>query len=101
MAHNNFSIPGSFRHLFWDADITALDRDAHTSYIIERVLNLGDESAVSWLFGVYSADEVRQAVCCSRRLDRKTASCWQNVFDLECGDMRCFGTYLMNPDGYF
>lgn len=93
--------PTDMNHLFWDADSKALDLDRHKRYIIERVLELGTGDELKWLFEVYGASQVREVVCTSARLSRRTARCWANIFGLGEEEMRCFGTYSMNPDGYY
>lgn len=94
-------VPHEIAYLFWDADLEKLDLWRHRRYIIERALELGAETTVQWLFSVYGESEIKDAVRGSRRLSRKTASCWQNFFLLREEEMRCFGTFSMNPDGYY
>ncbi|WP_269456767.1 DUF6922 domain-containing protein [Thermanaeromonas toyohensis] len=39
------SVPVRFRSLFWDTVPESLDTEKHKRYIIERVLEFGDEDA--------------------------------------------------------
>jgi hypothetical protein len=84
-------IPEEFRPLFWDAAWESLDVRGHAAFIIERLLNEGDETHVRWIFRTYGARSVKAVVCESRRLSRKTARCWQSFFGLREEEMRCFG----------
>ena len=94
-------MPQDMTHLFWDADKDLLDVETHRRYIIERILELGGKEELRWAFRTYGEGEILRVVRESRRLSRRTARCWQNFFGLDEGDMRCFGTYSTNPDGYF
>ena len=83
--------------LFWDVDLTALNADKHKSFIIERVLNMGDEIALRWLWQRYETRDIYDTVRTSRNLSLKTARCWQNYFGLKEEQMQCFSTYSTNP----
>jgi hypothetical protein len=98
---NSFSIPEHMAELFWDIDLKSLDPVENSDFIIERVLNMGDEDGLSWLWNGYSSDKILEVVKTSRRISRKTARCWQNYFDLREDEMRCFSTYSMSPDKFY
>jgi len=86
-------IPVWLKPYFWDTKIETLDLQKNRVFIIERLLNTGDEKALSWVFGSYSHGAIRDAVQTSRGLSLKTARCWQNYFDLKEEEMRCFGIF--------
>jgi hypothetical protein len=92
------SVPEEYFHLFWDVDLSKLDLDQHKSFIIERVLNMGDQQALAWLRRSFSEEMIFRVVRESRRLTRKTALCWKNIYDLNEDEMRCFGTYSTRQD---
>jgi len=92
------SIPDKLRPLFWDVDQSTLDLVKHKSFIIERVLNMGDQHALAWLHSVACDEEILQVVKSSRRLTKKTALCWKNIYHLDEDEMRCFGTSSNRQD---
>ncbi len=47
--NNSSVIPGKVSMLFWDVDPATLDLEFQKYFIIERVLNMGDEDALKWL----------------------------------------------------
>ncbi len=96
--NNSSAIPGKVSMLFWDVDPAALDLELQKDFIIERVLNMGDEEALKWLWRKYGAQAIYVTVTNSRRLTLKTARCWQNYFDLKEEQMRCFSAYSARPD---
>jgi hypothetical protein len=65
--------------LFWDTDASRLDLQQNKDYIIERVLELGDENAVSWLVSRYRRSEIKKVLGSSRRISRKSANYWSLV----------------------
>lgn len=65
--------------LFWDTDSSRLDLEQNKEYIIERVLELGDENAVSWLVSRYRRSEIKKVLGSSRRISRKSANYWSLV----------------------
>jgi hypothetical protein len=83
------SLPAALRPLFWDANIEALDTKRHKTYIIERLLEFGDEGAYRWLFGTYTSREISAVVKNSRRLSRPTAIMMANFYNLPEGEVRC------------
>lgn len=98
----NFSVlPRKVSMLFWDVDPVALDLELQKDFVIERVLNMGDEDALKWLWQKYGPRTICVTVTNSRRLTLKTARCWQNYFDLKEEQMRCFSTYSANLDSTY
>ena len=52
---------GGFRQsLFWDVDQSTIDPEKHARYIIERVLDFGNDNEVRWIFSRYSQGAVKQ-----------------------------------------
>jgi len=62
--------------LFWDADWSKIDLEKHKTYVIERVLELGDPDAVRWLFSVYSDAEIKSVLETSRNISTKSVNYW-------------------------
>ena len=99
--HGSFVIPEALFMLFWDVDPAALDPEFHKEFIIERVLNMGDEESLKWLWQEYGAQVIYDTVINSRRLTLKTARCWQNYFNLQEEQMRCFSAFSKSPDSIY
>jgi len=80
-----FSMPRSkknppirFRQsLFWDVDPKTIDPKKHARYIIERVLEFGNDGEVRWLFAFYPQSLIRETMARSRGvLHGKTKALW-------------------------
>jgi len=74
-------IEKSLHSFFWDADPSQLDIRKNKSYIIERLLELGDERAVQWLFSTYSLKEIRRVLDNSRSLSPKSRQFWEIMLE--------------------
>lgn len=72
-------IARTLRKYFWDVNPSTLDLESHKQYIIERILDLGDEAAISWLRQKYSADDILAVAGDSRRLSPKSKNFWTQV----------------------
>ena len=91
-------MPEEVAMLFWDVDLAALDLENHKIFIVERVLNMGDEVALKWLRQKYGLKIIYNTVTTSNKLTLKTARCWQNYFNLKEEQMRCFSTFSASLD---
>lgn len=98
---SSVKIPGWLDPYFWDINIWNLDLEDNRIFIIERLLNEGDQAALRWLFSIYSEKEIKEAVLAVRGLSLKTARCWQNYFNLREEEMRCFGKRSTGPERIF
>jgi hypothetical protein len=72
-------IGDEIRPFFWDLDIESLDPKRHRTAIIERLLDMGDQRAVRWLFRTYRPDEVRSVLEASRCISPKSRGYWRLV----------------------
>jgi len=76
------SIPSHIRHFFWDADLSQINADENKSYIIERLLELGDLAAVTWLFSNYPRGEIEAVLKKSRKISAKSYNFWKTMLDI-------------------
>ncbi len=97
----DLGVPEAVSLLFWDTDLSTLDLEKQKTFVIERVLNMGDEGALKWVWQKYGRQTIYNTVINSRRLTLKTARCWQNYFNLKEEEMRCFLVFSMSPDSIY
>jgi len=62
--------------LFWDVDPKTIDPKKHARYIIERVLDFGNDKEVKWLWHYYRHDLIADVVKKSRVLHPQSRSLW-------------------------
>lgn len=62
--------------LFWDTNPDKIDTDGNAQYIIERVLDFGNDGEVKWLYHFYDTSLIKDVVTKSRSLMPKTKNLW-------------------------
>ncbi len=62
--------------LFWDTDPKKINSKKHARYIIERVLDLGNDEEIKWVWHKYSHKLIEDVVKKSRALHSKSKSFW-------------------------
>lgn len=62
--------------LFWDVDPKTIDPEKHARYIIERILDFGEDSDVRWMWQYYNHDLIRDVIMKSRGIFPKTRIFW-------------------------
>ena len=75
-------IPKFLSKYFWDVDVGKLDVDSQSTYIIERLLEKGDDVAVRWLRNQYDRKMIADVAQKSRRLSPKSQRYWGIVYNL-------------------
>ena len=65
--------------LFWDTDIKKIDLKKNSNYIIERVVDLGRDKEVRWLWNTYDKRLLREVVAKSRSLRPRTKVLWTSL----------------------
>ena len=75
-------LPQTLTKYFWDAPLGSIDRNRNKSYVIARILELGDEATIQWLENSYSHDELQQAVMTNRSLSPKSRTYWKLKYNL-------------------
>lgn len=73
-------IPNDLRPLFWDIKPEEFDPARHPEYTIARILEYGDEKAVTWLRMVFSEGDIRQVIRTEARLSPRSANFWALVY---------------------
>ena len=59
-------LPGFVHELFWDVDPKAVDPDRHYFFVLERLLEEGDDAAIRWVMSLTETSEQPWSVlCCS------------------------------------
>lgn len=62
--------------LFWDVDPKTIDPKKHARYVIERILDFGNDREVRWMWHAYPHQVIRNVVQTSRVLHPQTRALW-------------------------
>ena len=65
--------------LFWDTDPKRIDKEKNAEYIIERVLDFGNDAEVSWVYHNYDKAELKKVVDNPRRLRPRAKKLWKLI----------------------
>lgn len=74
--------PLSKQSLFWDADISKIDKEKNKEYIIARILESGNLEDVNWLRSNYSSQEIENTIVTTGRISRRTAYFWKVILGI-------------------
>jgi len=69
------------QELFWDVDPKTIDPKKHARYIIERILDFGNDKEIRWLVHRYSSTLIKKVLNEARSpLQPKTKALWSLIF---------------------
>lgn len=83
-------LPGFLRPFFWDVDPATIDVGKHWHFVLERLLEVGDDAAIRWVMATFSDSQIISVVRHSARLSPKTANWWALKYGLKREELRCF-----------
>lgn len=83
-------LPEFLRPLFWDVNFDRLRIPGHERYIIERILEFGDDAAVRWMWRTFGLEAIAETVRRSRAISPNTASLWALILGIPRRSIRCF-----------
>lgn len=67
------------KELFWDVDPKKINFEEHSRYIIERVLERGNDEEARWVYKRYSHSLIRETLQASRKVSPKTKGLWLSL----------------------
>jgi hypothetical protein len=67
------------QELFWDVDPKTINPQKHAQYIIERILDFGQDKEVRWLWYFYPKQTISSTVKNSRVIFPQTKILWQEM----------------------
>lgn len=82
-------IPDNLQRYFWDTTREAINLQRHRRYVIERLLEFGDEHAIRWARQTYGDGAIKQVVCRSRNLSRRTCNFWRLILKIPKENIAC------------
>jgi len=82
-------IPKFLKKYFWDVDFSKLDKKNYSQFIIERILEYGDERAIKWMRENFKLNQIKNVLQQSKNLSRKSANFWRFIFSLNKNKILC------------
>ena len=84
MTWDSNALPASVRRLFWDIELSDLQLDAHSDYVLERVMQKGGYEAMMWLRRAYTVEVMAEFLRRKgERLAPRERAYWHVIAGLE------------------
>jgi len=87
--------PKFLKKYFCDVDFNNLDYHKRRVYVIKRILEYGDEKAVSWMWRHFDKDEIKRTICSGRGFTEKSANYWALVLNISKERIACLKKPLL------
>lgn len=82
-------MPKFLKRYFWDVDFDKLDYNKYPKYVIERILEYGDERSIAWMRHNFSRSNIVDVLTSSRGLTEKSANFWAVVLGVRKEGVKC------------
>lgn len=99
VGHIMTQIPAFLKPYFWEIDFAGLSLPERETYVIERVLEYGNDQAIRWLKVNFTPETIAAVVRRSRRISKNTANIWALVLNIPKEQIRCFSTPSLPTPG--
>lgn len=67
--------------LFWDVDPKTINIDKNAEYIIERILDFGNDKEVKWVWNNYNKETIKKVIKESRSLREESKKLWRLILE--------------------
>lgn len=88
-------LPKFLKKYFWDVDFRAINFEERRVFILRRLLDYGDEKAVSWVYKYYKPIEMKNVLQNFRGLSQKSANFWAFLLGVSKKDVLCLKKRLL------
>lgn len=75
----NYPLPSFAAKYFWGDNLQDLDLHTHKKYILQTILEKGDQASLKWLFATFSKEEIKNTLP-ELKLSKKSAQFWRIYF---------------------
>jgi len=89
MINKKTALPEFLRPYFWDVKFEELEIQKKPRFILKRIIDRGNITALRWVLTQFNVDDIRDLVLTSRDLSRKTANFWTLILDLDPKKVPC------------
>jgi len=89
------ALPKFLQNYFWDVDFKNLKLNQYPEFILERILEEGDERAVKWAKRVFSKDDFIKVLTSSRNISSRSANFWALVLGVKPEKILCLKQPLL------
>ncbi len=94
-------LPNHVAKFFWDIEPFHLNLNKDLFFIIERILEYGDDKSLKWLRNNYNDKDLVDVVKKSKKISKKTANIWRIYYDLKPEEITCLKRYYNQNNNVF
>ena len=80
------------KHLFWDVNISDIDIDKNSKFVVAKVLKYGTFSDWKIIANYYGIPKISEIAITIKDLDKKTASFLSVISKVNKTDFQCYST---------
>ena len=84
------TVPDHVLALLWDVKIQNPLPPEHYSFVIERILELGDVKQVKWMQKVFTKQQIVDTLTVSKRISVKSGNFYAVLYNLPRENLECF-----------
>ncbi len=82
-------LPSFLEKYFWEVEFKKIDLEKYRIYVLRRLLDYGDEEAISWMWKNFTEAEIKNILYNYRDLSLKSANFWAVIVDVKKEDVKC------------
>lgn len=82
-------IPSAFNKYFWDTDVKNIDPSKNPLFVIQRLLDKGDQESVSWVLENFDKETIRKTFTTLRDYSPKVAYFWKLFLNIPENEILC------------
>lgn len=83
------TLPEFLSKYFWDIDFKKLDAGKYPYYVIERILEYGDERAAKWMMENFRKPQIKYTLKKRRGISKKSAVYWALMLNIPKEKILC------------
>jgi hypothetical protein len=84
-------IPNNLRAFFWEVDADRFDPHEYRDYVIGRILELGNDTAVAWMKSTFTEEQIKKVIREDRHLSPKSATFWALMYRIPAEEIAALG----------
>ena len=82
-------LPGFLEEYFWDVEFEKIDLQRRKVYVLKRIMDYGDQRAVSWMWKNFERQEIKDVLHKYRGFSQKSANFWAVILNIPREEVLC------------
>ena len=80
---------GFLEKYFWDVEFEKIDLQRRRVYVLKRILDYGNQRAVSWMWKNFERQEIKDVLHKYRGFSQKSANFWAIILNIPREEVLC------------